>query len=72
MEKSPEEKLRDLEKEIHGMVEESAQCREGGDLVCLGSEICAVKKIAKEEKTVRKRNQKGFCDIFGCVFLQLR
>eukprot|EP00391_Amoebophrya_sp_Ameob2_P001291 CAMPEP_0179008480 /NCGR_PEP_ID=MMETSP0795-20121207/15737_1 /TAXON_ID=88552 /ORGANISM="Amoebophrya sp., Strain Ameob2" /LENGTH=778 /DNA_ID=CAMNT_0020703565 /DNA_START=412 /DNA_END=2749 /DNA_ORIENTATION=+ len=58
--KAPEEKLRDLEKEIHGLVEESAVVREQGDL---SQALELAKEAGKRERTLcRQREQQGLLE----------
>jgi len=59
-EASPEEQLREMEKEIHRLIEESAKLHEGGDH---GGALDKAKEAAKKERLVcRQREQQGLAD----------
>jgi intraflagellar transport protein 88 len=59
-EASPEEQLREMEKEIHRLIEESALVHENGDL---SGALEKAKEAAKKERLVcRQREQQGLAD----------
>ncbi|CAD7927124.1 unnamed protein product [Amoebophrya sp. A120] len=59
-EQTPEEKLRDLEKEIHGLVEESSVVREQGEV---GQALELAKEAGKRERTLcRQREQQNLLE----------